>query len=121
MTNDRAEVWILGAAGRVGRAPAPRIAARPWLVPVLVGRDQGRLAGISAGLDRAGRTVVAASASAMAGEIRRQRPAIVVNLLGGYADTATMIARACMPGGKYVDLAADFAAVSALLDLQEEA
>jgi short subunit dehydrogenase-like uncharacterized protein len=67
MTEQQAEVRILGAAGRAGRALAPRIAARTALVPVLVGRDPGRLAEVAAGLGRAGRTVVAASAAAMAG------------------------------------------------------
>jgi short subunit dehydrogenase-like uncharacterized protein len=121
MADDQAEVWILGATGRIGRALAPRIAARAELVPVLAGRDPERVAKVSADLGHTGRTVVAASAAAMAEEIRRQRPPIVVNLLGGYADTAAMIARACMPGGNYVDLAADFAAVPALLGLHEEA
>jgi hypothetical protein len=98
MADEQARVWILGATGRIGRELAPRIAARTELVPVLAGRDPARLAEASAGLNGAGRTIVAASASAMVGQIRR-RPAIVVNLLGGYADTAAMIARACMPAG----------------------
>jgi short subunit dehydrogenase-like uncharacterized protein len=127
VADQQTEVWILGATGRIGRTLAPRIAARTELVPVLAGRDPARLAEVRAGLDRAdldraGRTIVAASPTAMAEEIRRRRrPAIVVNLLGSYADTAATIARACMPGGDYIDLAADFAATPALLELNEEA
>jgi hypothetical protein len=36
-------------------------------------------------------------AEAMAAEIRRQRPAVVVNTIGGYAGSAVTIARACLP------------------------
>jgi short-subunit dehydrogenase len=67
MADEQAEVWIPGATGRIGRALVPRIAARTALVPVLVGRDPGWLAEVSAALDRPGRTAVAASTPAMAG------------------------------------------------------
>ncbi|WP_086843701.1 hypothetical protein [Amycolatopsis kentuckyensis] len=108
------EIWVLGATGRTGRAITAELAAR-GLPAVLVGRDRNRLEATGS------RYVVADGVEAIAAEIRRQRPAVVVNTIGEYAATAATIARACLPGGHYVDLAADLAAVPRLLDLHEEA
>jgi short subunit dehydrogenase-like uncharacterized protein len=101
------EVWILGGTGRSGRAIATELERR-GVTPVLVGRDAARLA--SAG--GAGRTVVAGSIGAMAAEIRRQQPAVVINTVGPFTATAGPIAGA---GSHYIDLANDMGAVSALL------
>ncbi|WP_314177926.1 saccharopine dehydrogenase family protein [Streptomyces winkii] len=46
---------------------------------------------------------------------------MVFNGIGNYAETAPTLARACMPGGHYLDLAADLTAVPRLLDLHQEA
>jgi short subunit dehydrogenase-like uncharacterized protein len=113
------EVWILGATGRVGRAVAPRLAAQ-GLRSTVVGRDEERLRK-AAGLGGEVRVVVAGTAERIAEEIARQRPAVVVNTIGQYAATAVTIARACLPGGHYLDLANDLTAVPRLLDLHEEA
>jgi short subunit dehydrogenase-like uncharacterized protein len=113
------EVWILGGTGRSGRAIAAELVSR-GVSPVLVGRDAARLADASARTSD-GRTVLAGSVDAMAAEIRRQRPAVVINTIGPFTRTAVPFARACLPAGDYVDLANDVAAVSALLGLQEEA
>uniref|UniRef100_A0AAU3GUX5 Saccharopine dehydrogenase NADP-binding domain-containing protein n=1 Tax=Streptomyces sp. NBC_01401 TaxID=2903854 RepID=A0AAU3GUX5_9ACTN len=116
------EVWILGATGRIGRAVAARLAAQ-GVLPVLVGRDEERLraAGAALGPEAGARTVVAGTAERIAAEITRQRPAVVVNTIGDYAATGALIARACMPGGHYVDLAADLTAIPLLLGLHQEA
>lgn len=53
--------------------------------------------------------------------VRHDRPQMVVNLLGSYTETATVIARACMPGGAYIDLANDLTALRALLEMGDEA
>jgi short-subunit dehydrogenase len=54
----RQEVWILGAAGRVGRVIASRLHEQG--VPlVLVGRDRGRLEGVAAQLGSAPQVVPA--------------------------------------------------------------
>jgi short subunit dehydrogenase-like uncharacterized protein len=107
------EVWILGGTGRSGRAIATELRKR-GIRPVLVGRDAGRLAAAAEG----DRTVVAASDAAMAAEIRRQRPAAVVNTIGPFTRTAPPIIRACLDaGGDYLDLANDLAAVTATLTL----
>lgn len=109
------EIWILGGTGRSGRAITAELARR-GLSPVLVGRDAARLKALGDG-----RTVVAGSVEAMADEIRRQQPAVVINTVGPFASTAAPIVRACLPGSDYIDLANDLAAVSAVLDLHEEA
>lgn len=107
-------IWVLGALGRTGRGITAELAAR-GLEVVLVGRDRDRLEATGS------KFVVADGVDAIAAEIRRQRPAVVVNTIGEYAATAAPIARACLPGGHYVDLAADLVAVRRLLELHEEA
>ena len=109
------EVWILGGTGRSGRAIAAELLSR-GLSPVLVGRDAARLRDAAARAG-AGRTVIAGSAESAAAEIRRQRPAVVINTIGPFTTTAVPIVRACLPGSHYVDLANDVAAVLATLGL----
>ncbi len=108
------EIWVLGALGRTGRGITAELERR-GVPAVLVGRDRDRLAATGS------KYVVADGVEAIAAEIRRRQPTVVVNTIGEYAATAATIARACLPGGHYVDLAADLAAVSRLLDLHEEA
>ncbi|MFD7956739.1 saccharopine dehydrogenase NADP-binding domain-containing protein [Streptomyces ardesiacus] len=114
------EIWILGAGGRIGSAVTANLAVQ-GLKPVLVGRESGgdRLRKTAA--DLGSRVVIANGVDSIAAEITRQRPAVVFNGIGNYAETAPVIARACMPGGHYLDLAADLTAVPRLLDLGQEA
>ncbi|OIK24698.1 saccharopine dehydrogenase NADP-binding domain-containing protein [Streptomyces malaysiense] len=115
------EIWILGATGRIGRAVAVRLAARGADI-ALIGRSHESLREVAAAAGRPGAHLVATdSVECMAAEITSRRPAVVVNALGGYAETAVGIARACMPGGHYVDLAADLVAVPRLLGLHRQA
>ncbi|TDU91932.1 short subunit dehydrogenase-like uncharacterized protein [Kribbella voronezhensis] len=111
------EVWILGATGRVGRAAAARLADR-GVDLVLVGRDRDSLQKVVPGQSK---VIVANGVEQMTADIARERPAVVVNLLGRYGETAVPIARACMPGGHYVDLANDLAAFSQVFALHREA
>jgi short subunit dehydrogenase-like uncharacterized protein len=113
------EVWILGGAGRSGRVIATELIGR-GVTPVLTGRDATRLA---AAAERAGggRTLVAPSLDELAGQIRRQQPAVVINTIGPFAATAVPIVQACLPGSDYLDLANDVAAVSAVLALNDQA
>jgi short subunit dehydrogenase-like uncharacterized protein len=113
------EVWILGGTGRSGRVIAAELLAR-GISPVLVGRDAARLSE-AARLAGHGRTVVAGSIDAMMAEIRRQRPSVVINTIGPFAATAAPIARACLPGSDYIDLANDVASVLAVLGLDADA
>ncbi|MFI6933964.1 saccharopine dehydrogenase NADP-binding domain-containing protein [Streptomyces sp. NPDC050287] len=116
------EVWIVGATGRVGRGVTARLLAR-GLAVVPVGRSRERMvaAGTEAGLPGDAKVVIADSAERVADEIVRERPRVVVNTMGAFAATAPVIARACMPGGHYVDQANDVVAVDRLLALHDEA
>jgi len=114
------EVWILGASGRIGRTVATTLAAR-GLRPVLVGRDRARLDELAGSVGGAARVVVAGSLDAMVAELSRARPAVVVNTIGPFAETAPAIVRACPPGTHYVDVANELDAITGLLGLHEEA
>jgi short subunit dehydrogenase-like uncharacterized protein len=115
------EVWILGGAGRSGRAIAAELLAR-GITPVLTGRDTSRL---EEAVARAGggRPLVAASVTDLTRRIGQQHPAVVINTIGPFTTTAAPIAEACLAdgGSDYVDLANDVAAVSALLALDDQA
>src|ERR1700753_3750185 len=113
------EVWIRGGAGRSGRVIAAELVRR-GITPVLTGRDAIRLAA-AAEQAGGGRTLVAASVDELAGQIRRQQPAVVINTIGPFATTAVPILQACLPASHYLDLANDVAAVSAVLATNDQA
>ena len=113
MTHD---IWILGATGRIGRAVAARLAHEGASV-TLVGRDPARLASVGEGFA----TLVVPDLDAVPALIETHRPAVVINVAGEYARTAVAIARACLPGGHYVDLAADPTATTKMLSLNDDA
>lgn len=114
------EVWILGGYGRTGRGIAAQMVARGTR-PVLVGRDPARLAA-AASATGASATIAAASVGAMAEEIARRRPAVVVNTVGPFTASAPPIVRACLAAGSdYLDLANDLAAVLAVMQRNDTA
>jgi len=112
------EVWVLGGTGRSGRAIVAELDRR-GLSTVLVGRDANRLA--AAARATGSETVVTSSLAATATEIRRRRPAVVINTVGPFTTTAGPVIDACLAGGHYVDLANDVAAVSATLGRHDAA
>ena len=113
------EVWILGAAGRTGRAIAAELAMRQ--IPlVLVGRDAAKLQGVAATAGEA-RVQTADSVGAMAAAIAAARPSVVVNTIGPFAETAAPIARACAPATHYVDIANELDVVLELLAMNDTA
>ncbi len=112
------EVWVLGGTGRTGRAIAEGLGRRGASV-VLVGRDAARLEAAARALDA--RIVVAGSPAEMAAAVRRGSPAVVVNTVGPFPETATLIADAALEVGHYVDLANDVATLSQLLGRDERA
>ncbi|MFI0237626.1 saccharopine dehydrogenase NADP-binding domain-containing protein [Streptomyces sp. NPDC016845] len=117
------EIWVLGAAGRIGGAVTSRLAAQGFTT-VLVGRGKDGLdkAAANSGAGKKAKIVVTASTDDIAAEITRQRPAVVVNAIGSFAETATPIARACMrAGGHYVDMAADLVALPRIFVLHDDA
>ncbi|MGW4209075.1 saccharopine dehydrogenase NADP-binding domain-containing protein [Lentzea sp. NPDC004789] len=112
-------IWVLGATGRVGRAVTARLLDRGDTV-VLVGREGDRLREMAENTGL--RVVIADTADGIAAAVERERPAVVINTIGGYAESATTIARACLRGGgHYLDQAADLTAVTRLLGLHDEA
>jgi len=114
------EIWILGAAGRSGRVVAAHLAAA-HLSLVLVGRDAIRLRELAGAIGGDPRIVRVGSVDAVVTELARSTPAVVINTIGPFSETALPIARACPPGTHYVDLANDLVAVPRLLGLDDEA
>lgn len=104
------DVWILGGTGRSARAIAAELQNR-GITPTLVGRDAARLAAAANGRP----TMVSGSVRETADAVRRERPAVVVNTIGPFTDTAAQLLDACLPASDYLDLANDLAAVSATL------
>jgi short subunit dehydrogenase-like uncharacterized protein len=113
------EVWILGGTGRSGRAIATELIRR-GVTPTLVGRDAARLAAAAAESGPA-EVVVAGSVAEAAAEIRRRRPAVVLNTIGPFTATAGPIIEACLPASHYADLANDVAGVSVVLGRNDAA
>ena len=114
------EIWILGATGRSGRAVAALLAqARCPLV--LVGRDAARLGKVADEIGGEARIVTADSIEAMARAIAGEKPAVVVNTVGPFAQTALPIAKACAPGTHYVDISNELASFTRLFARHDEA
>ncbi|CCH89145.1 protein of unknown function [Modestobacter italicus] len=108
------DIWVLGATGRTGRAVVARLAAAGAPV-VPVGRDHTRLTALGHA------RVVAGSLDEVLARLAQEAPAVVVNTVGPFDETAVRVARACPPGTHYVDVANELAAVQAVLDLDAEA
>jgi short subunit dehydrogenase-like uncharacterized protein len=113
-------IWILGATGRIGRAVATRLIAQ-GLAPVLVGRDVGALAKLSASLGGGTSMKICGAVSDVARLISEERPRVVVNTIGPFTHTALQIAQACLPGTHYVDLSNELPSVLAILALDAKA
>jgi short subunit dehydrogenase-like uncharacterized protein len=114
------EIWILGATGRAGRSIAAQLAAR-HVSPVLVGRDPARLRELAGTIGGKPRIVAAGSVDAVITELAQSTPAVVINTIGPFTETALPIVRACPPGTHYVDLANELFAVTDVLGLHDEA
>lgn len=107
------EIWVVGAAGRVGRAVATVLAGKQAPL-VLLGRSEAPLRELAASLGGA-RVIVTESLEAIVSEVARGKPAVVVNSVGPFTKTAPALLTACQPGTHYVDVANDLGAVPALL------
>lgn len=114
------EVWVLGATGQAGTAIAAELVRR-GAQPVLVGRDLARLERVGATLGGTVRYLVSDSLEDTAARVRAERPAVVVNTVGPFTLTGPALARACLGGTDYLDLANELDAVQALLALDEQA
>lgn len=117
----RTGIWIVGATGRTGRVLTRRLLETTDHEVTLVGRDATRLARAAEDLPRPVRTAVHPDLAATAGAVRDGRPLVVVNLAGDYRNSTTLLARAVVPGGHYVDLANDLHVLEALRALDADA
>lgn len=102
------DIWILGATGRTGVGIARELTER-GIAPVLVGRSREKLDAAARTSDS--RTVVAGTTSEMAAAIRSERPAVVINTVGPFQETAGELASAALVGGHYLDLANELGAI----------
>ncbi len=115
------EIWVLGATGRSGRAIAAGLTGA-GLSPVLVGRDIVRVRKVASTINQNLRIVLAGSIDSVVREISQSRPAVVINTIGPFSDTALPVARACLlSGAHYVDISNELFSVIALLRLHDEA
>ena len=97
------DIWILGAAGRSGRAIAAELAGR-GLPMTFVGRDAESLRQAARAFTLESVIVVAATIEEMAAAISRKKPRVVINTIGPFSSTAVAIVNACPPGTHYVDV-----------------
>lgn len=112
-------VWVLGAAGRTGRAVARRL--HEFGLPlVLAGRDGAGLQTLATALEGAPRVFVGTLEETLA-ELPRWAPSVVFNTVGPFDVTAAQVARACPPGTHYVDVSAELPAAQAILAMDDDA
>lgn len=121
-------MWVYGATGRGGRAIAQKLTAGGaggadrGVDLVLIGRDETRLNELARSLPGPSRTLVASSMSELVGLVAEQKPAVLVNTVGPFGDTAVPVATACVRAGThYLDLANELDPVRAVLDLDASA
>lgn len=110
MSND---VWVLGGAGRSGQNITAALRQR-GIEPVLVGRNAAKLAATAG---EGTETVVAPSIDEIVAEVRRQHPAVVINTIAPFVDTAAALVAT---GAHYIDIANDMGAIDTLLDRDAE-
>jgi short subunit dehydrogenase-like uncharacterized protein len=90
-------VWILGGAGRAGRAIA-RDLVMSGLPVTLVGRDAGTLRNAAASPNIDLGIVATSSLADMAPRITRAKPSGVINTIDPFTKTAILFVNACPPG-----------------------
>lgn len=113
------DVWILGAAGRTGRAIAAGLAAKGCRL-VLVGRSAAGLQEMAASLKGETEIAIADSIESMCAELKQRGPVVVMNCIGPYGQTALPVIRASAPGSHYLDLSNELPAIIAVLQLRQE-
>ena len=116
VTND---IWILGAAGRSGRAIAAEL-AKKGLLMTFVGRNAETLKQTAEDLNIEVSIVTAGTIEEMAAAILRGKPRIVINTIGPFARTAIAIVSACPPGTHYLDIGNELPAFLSLFAMNED-
>jgi len=114
------DVWILGAAGRVGSAVASDLVAAGASV-VLVGRNRASLTALAGRIGGRSRIVTTTSFEGLRAELANAGPIVVANLIGPFAETAVPTAMATAPGSAYLDLSNELPAMTGILNLDQVA
>lgn len=117
--SSRPDIWILGATGNIGKALVARLDAQGVTGVVVIGRSGERLESAFRALEGRVDRRVLPDLGSMIAAVSAERPRIIVNLMGSYAETAVPLAMACMPSGCYVDLSIDNSTLADLVDLHE--
>lgn len=112
-------IWVLGATGRTARGITRELDSAGTQL-VLAGRDRERLQAAADRLEHPPRLVVG-TLEAVLGQLEEEGPAVVVNAIGPFAETAVRVASSCPPGTHYVDVANEVPALQALLALHDHA
>jgi short subunit dehydrogenase-like uncharacterized protein len=113
------DIWILGGAGRSGRAIAAVMAAM-GLSMTVVGRNAETLEQAVQGLDVEAGIVVASTIEDIAAAIARVKPRVVINTIGPFATTAIAIVNACPPGAHYLDIGNELSQFLPLFAINDE-
>ena len=112
-------VWILGGAGRAGRAIATQL--KELGLPVtLVGRNEAALLKTAEVLGLRGQIAVFSSLSDIAAGITREKPRVVINTIGPFMRTAMSFVRACPPGVHYLDIGNELPQFIDLFSMHDE-
>jgi len=112
-------VWILGGAGRVGRAIA-RDLVMSGLPVTPMGRDAGTLRNAAASPNIDSDIVATSSLADMAAVITRAKPSVVINTIGPFTKTAVLFVNACPPGTHYLDIGNELPQFLTLFGMHEE-
>jgi short subunit dehydrogenase-like uncharacterized protein len=112
-------IWILGGAGRAGRAIAREL-VMSGLPVTLVGRDAGTLRNVATSLKLDSGIVAASSLADMAAQITRAKPSVVINTIGPFTKTAIFFVNACPPGTHYLDIGNELPQFLALFGMHKE-
>lgn len=113
------DIWILGAAGRAGRAIAAELAGKGLLM-TFVGRDEESLKRAARSLNIEVSTVIASTVEDMATAISLGKPRVVINTVGPFARTALAIVNACPPTTHYLDIGNELEAFLSLYAMNDE-
>jgi hypothetical protein len=113
------DIWILGAAGRAGRAIAAEL-AEMGLSMTFVGREAETLKQAARALNIEAGIVVATTIEDMAAAISRTKPRVVIHTIGPFSRTAVAIVNACPPGTHYVDIGNELPAFLSLFAMSDE-
>ena len=113
------DIWILGAAGRAGRAIAAELARRHRSM-TLVGRNKVALLDVATSLGIDARIVVASAIDEIGAAITRSAPRVVINTIGPFAQTAVPLVKACPAGTHYVDVGNELPALLSLYAMHDE-